>query len=124
LLFAHDGGWVGFGAVPAKVAGKAPTLVLVKSKLGLCCGYAAVPRTASGGESVSDPTGASSVFSIEAKVERFALVNKERAVRGCCIFGDGRLWICDDGTFERSDNTHAVPSEWTSGLREIRHLAQ
>jgi hypothetical protein len=85
LLFAHDGGRWEVDPVRAKVAGKAPTLLLVKSKLGLYGGCAAVPRSAAGYDHVSDPAGASFVFSIEAKVERFALVNKDRAIRGCCI---------------------------------------
>jgi hypothetical protein len=129
LLLANDGGRWALDAVRAKVAGKAPTLTLVKSKLGLCGGYAAVPRTTSGYDFVGDPTGASFVFSIEPKVERFALVDKRQAVRSGCVFGDGCIWISARGKFERNENTYAVPSGWASEWRkfarfEIWHLAQ
>jgi hypothetical protein len=80
LLFACDGGKWAEGAVTAKVAGKAPTLVLVNSPLGLCGGYTNVPRPASAGW-VADPSGTSFVFSLKPKVDRFASLDSDHAIR-------------------------------------------
>jgi hypothetical protein len=115
------------GAVRAKVAGKAPTLVLVKPELGLCGGCAVGPQEATG--VVSDPAGASFVFSMEPKVERFASVDNDWALCRCCVFGVGCLVICSDGTSRRKKNTCAVPSGWASSERsftrfEIWHVVQ
>jgi hypothetical protein len=120
-LLARGAGKWDFSEFRAKVVGKAPTLVLLESEDGLCGGYAAVPWAAGVGP-VSDPSGASFVFSIKPKVERFALVDKDLAIGGCSdgfAFGDGCVWIWNDGEFARHENTYAVPKGWARGKSEL-----
>jgi hypothetical protein len=122
LLLARDAGKWDFWEFLAKVLGKARTLVLVDSELGLCGGYAAVPWATSD-EWVSDPSGASFVFTIKPKVDRFALVSKALAIHSPIRaddsegfeFGGGCLQIWNDGLLVREKSTYAVPEGWALG---------
>jgi hypothetical protein len=64
----------------AAVGDAAPTLVLLELVNGVVCGGVAAVGWPKGGESSSDPSGASFVFSLRPKLKRFGLKSRERAL--------------------------------------------